>query len=91
MVLLPQRFPTLTIFGRRRGMVENRLRDKVVVQDYVGRLDEPQSLDGKQVRVSGAGSYQKTSPLKALNSSHPRIEEGGPLSASCSPRQKNGA
>ena len=41
-------------FRAGRGEIENCLRDKVVVQDDVGGLDEAQGFDGEQVGIAGA-------------------------------------
>ena len=45
-------------FGDRRGQCKNRLRNKAVVQNYIGGLKKAQSLDGEQVGISGTGADQ---------------------------------
>ena len=42
--------------GVRAAQVEDRLRDKVVVEDDVGGLNQAQRLDGEQIGIAGAGA-----------------------------------
>ena len=44
--------------SRRRRKIENRLRDKIVVQDNIGGLNETHCLDRKQIGVAGTRSHQ---------------------------------
>ena len=58
MLFVPQRLPTLTISACGRREIENRLRDQVVVENYVGGLDQAQRFDGEQVGIAGACADQ---------------------------------
>ena len=51
--------------GGGRRQIKNRLRNKVVVQNEVGGLNEAQRLDGQQLRVTGAGADQIDRPAGA--------------------------
>ena len=65
MLFMPQRLPTLTISAWGGAKLRIACGNKVVVEDDVGGLNQAQRLDGEQIGIAGAGSYEIDLALRA--------------------------
>ena len=61
-VLPPGRLETAlarrNALGARVAKIEDRLRHQPVMHDHVGRLHQPQRLDGQEIGIAGSGAHQ---------------------------------
>ena len=59
MLFVPQRLPTLTVSAEETARSRIGSRDEIIVEDYVGGLDEAQRFDGEQFGIAGTGADEK--------------------------------